>query len=375
MTERITGIIDRLADATDYNAISWILDAPVQNLAEAVVDDTMKRNADFQHKAGLTAKVVRYVADAKPCDWCVALEGEYTYPDVPPDVWRRHDNCHCIIEYTPAGGGRVDILTGDTKSWELQNPDDIAERVQYTGDATKPLNPEKAIEEAENYHPEFESEVFYHGGETLNEIDGRFLFTTDSKEAAMDYALMEEDPKVFQIKIDPHAKVAEVDANGAWWYEFGQDDPLREMAYDYKNEGGYDVLKISNIIDPAGKLDKYENNLPFGTPQTEYIILNKDVASIVGEPISVEKKIQKDIGGFLSGNDIYIKRDGERINVDWKAYRGLSVDDYMNYEGDDPLIKLVVAKYKDVNGIITAEEYDKIRTELFGFGKNGIYGI
>lgn len=139
MTERITGIIDRLADADNYEEVAWLLDAPVENIALSVVDDTMRENAEFQHEAGLPAKVVRYTNDPHACKWCQAQAGTYEYPNVPKDVWRRHERCECIIEYTPAGGGRVDVLRGRGKAWEQIDPEVLAERKAFVGVDTSPM--------------------------------------------------------------------------------------------------------------------------------------------------------------------------------------------------------------------------------------------
>lgn len=132
MTERIDGIIDRVSNEEHFSDIEWILKAPVENLAWSVVDDTMKANAEFQYKAGLPAKVVRKteasgirtvrrgnktISYKVPCRWCQQVAGTYTYPNVPRDVWKRHDGCECIIEYTPAGGGPGQVLKGNSKGW------------------------------------------------------------------------------------------------------------------------------------------------------------------------------------------------------------------------------------------------------------------
>ena len=42
-----------------------------------------------------------------------SLEGEYEYPDVPKDVYRRHENCDCTVEYISAGK-RQDVWTKRT---------------------------------------------------------------------------------------------------------------------------------------------------------------------------------------------------------------------------------------------------------------------
>lgn len=96
--DRIKGFIDRLSGEEDYDKIAWILDEPVKVHALSVVDDTIQKNAEFQDKAGIGVKVVR-IAEANCCKWCADLDGEYTYPGVKSEVFQRHDNCRCIVEY------------------------------------------------------------------------------------------------------------------------------------------------------------------------------------------------------------------------------------------------------------------------------------
>ena len=155
MTERIDGIIDRVSNEEHFSDIEWILKAPVENIAWSVVDDTMRANAEFQYKAGLPAKVVRTteasgirtvkrgnktISYKVPCRWCQQLAGTYTYPNVPRDVWKRHDGCECIIDYTPAGGGPAERLSGqrdlNKRRWYTDDAE-IAERKKYLG-ITKP---------------------------------------------------------------------------------------------------------------------------------------------------------------------------------------------------------------------------------------------
>lgn len=149
--DRTQGIIDRLAGAENYDAIKWILQSGVTtNYTESVVDAKIKANCDFQGRAGLTAKVER-VAVGKTCQWCQDVAGKYVYPDVPADVWRRHDNCNCIIKYT-ARNGRVDMLQGQrtirangepgsTNAWDIvttTNPEEIAARRNFVGAGSTP---------------------------------------------------------------------------------------------------------------------------------------------------------------------------------------------------------------------------------------------
>ena len=45
------------------------------------------------------------------CDWCREVVGEYDYPDVSDDVYKRHRYCRCTVEYK-AGNGRAQDVWG-----------------------------------------------------------------------------------------------------------------------------------------------------------------------------------------------------------------------------------------------------------------------
>lgn len=111
--DRIAGIIDKIADADNFDDVGWMLEAPVVNFSQAVVDDTLKANVDFQGKAGLRPRIVRH-AEHKCCEWCSRLEGEYEYPKVPQDVYRRHERCRCTVEFNPGDGRRQNV---HSKQW------------------------------------------------------------------------------------------------------------------------------------------------------------------------------------------------------------------------------------------------------------------
>lgn len=95
---KIEGFVNRLDSELDFDKVAWILDEPVRLHALGIVDDAIKKNADFQNEVGIKATVVRIPA-AGCCKWCDDLAGEYTYPGVPGEVFTRHDNCRCIIDY------------------------------------------------------------------------------------------------------------------------------------------------------------------------------------------------------------------------------------------------------------------------------------
>ena len=88
-------------------------DLPVMtdNYCQSIVDNAVRKNADFQWKSGLEPKIVR-TAEYKCCKWCSNLEGSYRYEDVKDtgnDEFRRHENCRCKVAYIPSKGIARDV--------------------------------------------------------------------------------------------------------------------------------------------------------------------------------------------------------------------------------------------------------------------------
>lgn len=85
-----------------------VLERTSENITAAFSDDYMKANADFRSRAGLDTYIERR-DDGKCCEWCSKLAGRYSYPDkAPRDIFRRHDNCGCTVEYV-CSKGRQDV--------------------------------------------------------------------------------------------------------------------------------------------------------------------------------------------------------------------------------------------------------------------------
>lgn len=99
---RIDGIVERLSTAEKFEEIKWILDEPIKNFSQSIVDDVVKANVDFHAKVGLKPKITRVVV-ADCCDWCREKAGTYDYGDEPDDIYRRHRFCRCRVEYSPTG--------------------------------------------------------------------------------------------------------------------------------------------------------------------------------------------------------------------------------------------------------------------------------
>lgn len=83
------GTYERWADA------AWLLDEPVINFAQNVIDDFVRSNAAAWAAAGLHP-IVRRISDSETCPYCTALAGLYGWP-APPEVFRRHERCRCKV--------------------------------------------------------------------------------------------------------------------------------------------------------------------------------------------------------------------------------------------------------------------------------------
>lgn len=102
--DRIDGLIEKAASYDSFEKAAWVFKEPVVNFSQNVCDRVIEENVNAHFKAGLSPKITR-TAVGGCCEWCSRLEGKYDYP-VPREVYRRHENCRCLILYDP-GDGKV----------------------------------------------------------------------------------------------------------------------------------------------------------------------------------------------------------------------------------------------------------------------------
>lgn len=104
-SDKAYSLVDELNKADDYKSIEPLMKASITNFSQSIIDDTIRKNAEFQTKSGVDCFVVRR-AEHGACKWCQAQSGSFKYEDVSNkgnDVWRRHENCHCDIEFRHDG--------------------------------------------------------------------------------------------------------------------------------------------------------------------------------------------------------------------------------------------------------------------------------
>lgn len=112
--DKIKGLVD-LACAGPWDAQQDDFCAATQTYASKVSDDCIWQNAGSQYDAGMDPKIIR-TAGAGACVWCASLAGTYDYEKVRrgSEVFSRHVNCNCVVEYEPRKGRRQDV---HSKRW------------------------------------------------------------------------------------------------------------------------------------------------------------------------------------------------------------------------------------------------------------------
>lgn len=122
--DRIAGIVNRFSSEDNFEDVSWLLDEPIVNFTQSIIDDSIRKNAEFHYKAGLQPEIVR-TSYFHCCEWCQEVEGNYKYPRVPKDVYRRHQHCRCIVDYDPKNGKIQNVWT---KKWNSIDKERVERR-------------------------------------------------------------------------------------------------------------------------------------------------------------------------------------------------------------------------------------------------------
>lgn len=100
--DRVQGLITELREHPDtFGDIEKSFWDQLVNFSQNVVDDSIRDNMQLMARAGIRTQVVRQ-AEFKACEWCRDVAGTYDYAEVKDtgnDVWRRHENCRCTIDF------------------------------------------------------------------------------------------------------------------------------------------------------------------------------------------------------------------------------------------------------------------------------------
>jgi len=116
--DRLRGISDFASNSEYYDDVAGSVEESVINFTQNVVNDSIQRNAEFQYESGLKSKIIRD-GSSDCCEWCSGLIGQYEYPKVDKDVYRRHANCRCTVEYEPSKGKRQNVWSKEFRNIEV----------------------------------------------------------------------------------------------------------------------------------------------------------------------------------------------------------------------------------------------------------------
>lgn len=122
--DRIAGIVNRFSSEENFEDVSWLLGEPIVNFTQSIIDDSIQKNAEFHHQSGLQPEIVRK-SYFHCCEWCQEVQGNYKYPRVPKDVYRRHQHCRCIVDYDPKSGKTQNVWT---KKWNSIDKERVERR-------------------------------------------------------------------------------------------------------------------------------------------------------------------------------------------------------------------------------------------------------
>lgn len=122
--DRIAGIVNRFSSEENFEDVSWLLGEPIVNFTQSIIDDSIRKNAEFHHEAGLQPEIIRK-SYFHCCEWCQEVQGNYKYPRVPQDVYRRHQRCRCTVDYGPKSGKTQNVWT---KKWNSIDKERVERR-------------------------------------------------------------------------------------------------------------------------------------------------------------------------------------------------------------------------------------------------------
>ena len=145
-----------------YNAIS--------NISQSFYDAYVEVNAKAKAKAGVKTVIIRRQL-GHCCDWCAKLSGVYDLNDAPKDIYRRHDNCRCMVTVRTDKGTYVDAWSKE--EFKNQKSARIARQGQI---------------EIENQWKDIERIVAGDKNATREEVVNYIAMTTDVRGEYLKYA-------------------------------------------------------------------------------------------------------------------------------------------------------------------------------------------
>ena len=100
------GLAEIIAESEDPASLVGQITTLAENFMRGEVDESLRKNAEFQSESGLETIVIRTYDDVglhgkgETCEWCESRAGTWTYEEALANgVFERHPGCGCEIEY------------------------------------------------------------------------------------------------------------------------------------------------------------------------------------------------------------------------------------------------------------------------------------
>ena len=156
--DRINGLVKFVSNSDEYDKIKDKFTESLINFNQSIVTDNIKANADFHYRSGKVQPLIRRMSTGKCCKWCSSKVGTYPYSsNMDTDVFRRHANCRCLVEYDNGSGiyqnvhtkkkynvSKIDVRNRAESTLESENEKITKEDLQwikkYTGFDSYMLN-------------------------------------------------------------------------------------------------------------------------------------------------------------------------------------------------------------------------------------------
>lgn len=117
-SERVQQFAHSLIDPTvEDSVIKRRARSGSETITKSFHDSFIKKNAQFRNDAGLKCYITREGSNC--CKWCSEVAGRYEFGSQPSDIFRRHDNCDCTIDYDGQKlRGKLNADGSRSKTWE-----------------------------------------------------------------------------------------------------------------------------------------------------------------------------------------------------------------------------------------------------------------
>lgn len=89
------------------------------NVSQSFYDLYVEANVRFRSRLGMKSVIIRRQL-GNCCKWCANLAGIYDPSNAPDDIYRRHENCRCLVTYKSQYGYQ-DVWTKKERATQRQS--------------------------------------------------------------------------------------------------------------------------------------------------------------------------------------------------------------------------------------------------------------